>query len=348
MSASSKKRMTFTPGNDPGNYAAGFAMNDSIRRLVHERLARMGGVPVGNQIAAVFPWMRQISGDFAPGANITLNRDPWAEIFANRMSKGLIKIHEVRIIASNIGGFEGYPAQMDEELQLKMSIPDRRSIFERWMPWKVLQTETDRTLSGYVFQGGWALPAPYFCSRTNPFELDILWDTRWAQQAAGTVLFFAVLHGFDARNGEPLQLVKAVEQFPAELQRAGAFQTISFDDDRDRPIRDMWITDIGFGAAPSTSADEFLFAQIRVRPQAPQGPKWHYQEFYPIEGLVHQVGAAPTLALALRNHVMIHRPVVPYTLYPGEHLDVEARNLGISDTTYTMFFILMGTQEGDE
>jgi hypothetical protein len=142
-----------------------------------------------------------------------------------------------------------------------------------------------------------------------------------------------VLHGVGVEDKEPIALVKAVPWIHLSDIDLG-YETISFDDDRDQPMRDAIITHIGVGAGyihngdVGAAANAWRLHDLQFRPHAPEGPGWHTGEFFPLALVAEQVAAVNNgyqfmqyLPTSVR-----HRPVTPYVLHPGERFTVDLWN----------------------
>ena len=86
------------------------------------------------------------------------------------------------------------------------------------------------------------------------------------------------------------------------------------------------------------------FREVKIRPNAPEGPNWHAEEFFPLMMLADQVSIPFVDRDAVYNYTVIHRPVVPYILKPGEYLNVEYWNRHSNDNFYVDTYV-KGTQE---
>lgn len=371
------KVMVTTPGNDPGRIASGASsirsgrsVADLVRDLEHKRL-RMARIPVGSSVSALFPWMRRVNqfaiepaGLSGPNPGLVMHQDPWATTFTNDSPKP-VYITEVRITDTTGPESGVYDETYQQLFDLKMSIPPRRQIVDRWLPWGTYNTEADRFLTEPLLNFNWKLPAPYFLSRSQPFIIDVhnsLALAEYSRLAPEATLFYMVLRGWGVADGEPIDVVKAVPPFTeGPITNVNAFQSISFDEDRDRPLRDAWITEIGFGSSylnPEGVTQEdgppigaTLFRDVRIRPVPPEGPRWHRNEFYALRELGAQVGVPfdnGTIPDYYDPHMMIHAPVTPYILHPGEQfvIEVKLNPVGTITETHYLDAVIYGAQEG--
>jgi hypothetical protein len=346
------KNILFAPGQDGGPYAAGFVNNKHLAELQERRL-KAAGYPTGDNVATVFPWMRTITNTLAPFERRVIRNPDWQGSFDNNNSFP-VNIDEVRFYAGH-----GIPANpglsFQHDLQVKMSISHRKQIAERFLPWSCLNTEMDRYILGQNDPHAFKLPAPYFLSRSHIFMIDVL-NHAWMQMPSTTYdptleYFHMGLFGFGAEDGEPIQLFKPVHPVLNTVP-ANSYQTIAFDEERDQPLRDAYITHIGFGAGIITNqrtARQLQDTQVRLIP--PEGPKWDGDEFYRIAQLAEQVSFDMTAGSVVVPDCVIHRPIVPYILEPGENFVIEMIHrdmnpLQSGGNTFTMDVSLLGTQPG--
>lgn len=342
------KNMTFIDDGVPGPYASGFVFNKYLAEMQEKRL-KAAGYPTGDSVAQLFPWMRTITFDLAPNEKRNLRRNDWQKSFDNH-SSAPVNVEEVRFYAG-FGRAAVPGVTYAQDLQVKMSISHRKQIAERFLPWSTLNTEMDRYLLGYNDIHAFKLPAPYFLSRSHIFMVDV-WNEVWMQVASDTTpeYFYIGLFGFGAEDGEPIQLFKPVHPV-LDTVNVNSYQTIAFDDDRDQPLRDCYITHIGFGPGfihNQRTAHQLQDTRVRLVP--PEGPEWTGDEFYRIVQLAEQTEVDSTAGGVITNDVVIHRPVVPYILEPGEEFVIEMwhRDLNLAGNTFHMDVNLIGTQVGQK
>jgi len=331
---------TFAPGYHPGPYAGGMDLAADANALVAKHL-RMERVPRGSGVSEVFPWWRTISETLAVGARLNIRRGPsWPSGFVNSSDKA-IRIVELR--------FRGDVAQWQENMGLrqgiwiKMGTANGSQIIQEWLPWHTLTTEMDRYNFAELDTYAIKFPAKYFLNRANLFRLDVqydqdLFDINQFTPGSREYIFMAGLHGHGAVDGEPFDLMLPILMWQRSTTGANEFETWAFDDARDRPLRDAWITHFTIGAA-SQSNDNRVLQSLRFRLHPPDGPKWHEGEWFRPDMLSEQLGSL----LAVDDFV-IHRPKVPYVLEPGQALDIEVWNrMGV---TVEFEVTAQGLQEG--
>ena len=184
------------------------------------------------------------------------------------------------------------------------------------------------------------LPAPYTLQRGNNFAMDFRYNAAFVdpQQTnfPDVYVIMAGLHGYGLIDKEPISLMKPVRGWPNAVGAANQWQTIVFDDEQGRPMRDAVITHMSFGSSETTNISQVLEA-IEFRPHAPEGPAWHIGEFFSIRNVASQVGHTSGF-----DYYCIHRPIVPYSLLPGERLQVEIWNSLADDVAVDV--TLLGTQ----
>lgn len=346
-----KGRILF-PGGDPGDYATGFIANSHIRALAAKRLG-MDDIPVGNEVAQYFPWLRYVRQTIPYGEQVRVKRTLSRQTFANTTQDPIL-VYEVRIYLGSQPDIKGRGSptmegivnphaqgvapydwtDLQKSLWIKMSIPDRLNIIEKWLPVHQIITENDHIVEAELDRLAWQLPAPYYLSRSHAFTMDIGRTGALVADAAGEDPFYIVLHGWGAEDGEPIDLVKSVPDILTDDVDYG-WETIRFNDDRDESMRDAVITHIGIGAG-SQDNQGWALQYAQIRPRAPEGMEWHSEEFFPFAVLARQLPGV-YVAQGSSNQCyasIMHRPAVPYILFPGESLDIDLWNRRDLVTSY--------------
>lgn len=342
----------FVPGYNPGPVAAGLASDSSIMALVAKRL-KMKGIPTGDNVSAHFPWMRYVRETVEAGVQLAVKRAQWDDTFYNNTPRPIL-VTEVRIYLGNkeptrdvssrtldgtVNGVKLYTPPvgvplLQKSLWVKMSIPDRKDILQKWAPYPLINTVDDFNVPTEVDRMAFPLPAPYFLNRSNPFIIDIPKNEALlgGQTDGGETAFFLHLHGW-GKDGQPFDLVKRVPTIASTEYDPFQYMTVVFNEDRDMPMRDGWITHIGIGAGvinnrAVTDSLGWVLQNLQLRPHAPEGPSWHSGEFFPVALLAEQIASVWTTATAIHriNAGARHVPVVPYILFPGESFKVELWN----------------------
>ena len=346
------KARKFVPGYKPGPWASGFNADSHLMALAAKHL-KMANIPVGDDVSAHFPWLRYVhERSLGAGEQIVVKRQQWDDTFTNQTPRPIL-INEVRLYLGNqyvreepprVGGgiVHGHPvgapptvSLLQKALWVKMSIPDRKDILQKWMPYPMINTVGDFNMTTEVDRFAFPLPAPYFLNRSHPFLIDIAKNEALATPLReGTdTAFFLTLHGWGERDGEPIDLIKRVPTFRGADVDPTQYLTLAFDEDRDMPMRDAWITHIGIGAGSTTNAtlkatSAWLLQNAQIRPHAPEGPNWHSGEFFPVAMLAEQISAVEATSDEATYYLSgaRHIPAVPYILFPGESFKVELWN----------------------
>lgn len=352
--AAENKHMTFVPGEEPGGYALGVSHPNELARMAAYKL-KMDRMPTGSGVAEKFPWWRKVHQPLVAGEKLVLLRGPAvAGLPAMQLSEMQatfenttdheVKVEEIRFFTE----FATDPSPWYQtQLLCKIGIPPRREIIADWIPVQTLHTEIDRMLGADVDSFSYELPAPYVLQRGNQFVMD------WRFNAAlvfnpqdpipGTIDDWGImcgLHGYGLQDHEPISLLKAVKGWPFTTGLANQWQTIAFDEEQGRAMRDAVITHISFGSALVTNVGAAnVLEALEFRPHAPEGPEWHQNEFFCVRDVAEQVGR-----YLIVDHWSIHRPIVPYTLERGEGIMVELWNNSVGAVTVDV--ILRGHQTG--
>lgn len=333
------KVITFLPGEDPGPYTLGLPDQPAMAGVLAAYRLRMGKLPIGNKVSARFPWLRNVRETFSDGPEQrVIMRQGWPATFVNN-SDHRVHVEEIRF-RHDIQQTDDNSAQT--ELFAKIEIPDRRVINDQWLPVGTLHTEIDRFLYANLDSFCFELPAPYFLQRGNPFFMDVEYSAPFGNANADDWVIMAGLHGWGQVDQEPISLIKPVRGWAAFDGAAGQYQTVVFDDEQDRPMRDAWITHLSIGGAYTDNTNGNMQQSVRVRPVAPEGPPWHAQEFFRLDDIAEQIGCLRTNDLV--DNYAIHRPIVPYLLEPGEGVRVALWNRSSQDTV-NVSVTLRGTQE---
>jgi|GEM_PF-4498308 len=336
--AGNSESMTFLPGTEPGPYALGLPNHPDVLDKLAAYKLRLKRMPVGGAVSAEFPWIRNVRETLVGGDRIIIRRNAnWQTTFQNT-SDHPVKVHEVRFRNDySPGSVEDWQTA----LQVRMDIPDRKVINAELLPVNTFSTEIDRYLNADLDYFCFELPTPYVLQRGNPFLLDVLYNAAFAIGGSVDVRDWVIeagLHGWGLQDGEPIALMKPIRSWDFTAAVAGQYQTVAFDDEQQRPMRDAIITHMTFGTGTLTTVAGTL-AGIEVRPVAPEGPSWHQGEFFHLFDIGEQVGERGQV-----GRYCIHRPIVPYTLEKGEGLRIELLNTSV--TTVNVSITLRGTQEG--
>lgn len=333
------KKIFFMPGEDPGPYALGLPDQPAMAGVLAAYRLKMGKLPTGSKVAARFPWIRNVLETFTNGPEQrTIMRANWPATFVNN-SDHRVQVEEIRFrydIA--IGDTMTYMT----DLWAKIEIPDRRVINDQWLSVCTLNTENDRFLYANLDNYTYELPSPYFLQRGNPFFVDVQWNNLFGNAQPEDWVIMAGLHGWGQWDQEPISLIKPVRGWATVVGAAGQYQTAVFDDEQDRPMRDAWITHLTIGSARTTDFAGGLHQATFIRPQAPEGPPWHTNEFFRVDDLAEQVGALFTNQTS--DTYVIHRPIIPYRLEPGEGVRVSLWNRS-AQPTVNVSVTLRGYQE---
>lgn len=314
--ASESNVMTFIPGEEPGGFALGIPNHpDFLDKMAAYKL-RMQKMPTGGEVAESFPWWRKVHETLQAREKLILLRPGWQATFENT-SDHLVYVDEIRFRT----GLVSPPADYQTQLWCKIGIPPRREVIADWTPVQVLHTEKDRMYAASLDQFTYELPAPYILQRANHFVMDLRYaDSFVTNVVADDWIIMVGLHGYGLQDGEPISLIKPVRGWPYGSGLANQWQTISFDEEQGRAMRDAVITHITFGSALTTNIAGILEA-LEFRPHAPEGPEWHQSEFFAFRDVSEQIGT-----YGGTDYYCIHRPIIPYTLLKGEGVMIELWN----------------------
>lgn len=313
---------TFIPGEEPGDFALGTPQHpDDLGRMAAYKL-KMSKIPTGAAVAERFPWWRKVRENMQANEKLILLRPGWQATFENTSDHD-VSVDEIRFRTD----FRNPILTYQTRLWCKIGIPPRREIISDWTPVQVLHTEKDRMYAANLDAYTYELPKPYVLQRGNQFVMDWRYNVAFviAQQPAvpnptDEWGIMCGLHGYGLQDNEPISLMKAVKGWPFVTGLANQWQTIAFDEEQNRPMRDAVITHISFGSTLITDIANVLEA-LEFRPHAPEGPEWHQNEFFALRDLSEQIGTFASV-----DYYCIHRPIIPYTLLKGEGILIELWN----------------------
>jgi len=339
--AGNPESMTFIPGEDPGDFALGLPNHPSdLSRLAAYKL-RMAKMPTGYNVAEKFPWWRKVHEVLRAEDKIVLLRPGWQATFENASDHD-VEVDEIRFYMTWSRPTPDYRTR----LLCKIGIPPRREIIADWIPVHSLHTENDRILIADMDAFTYELPAPYVLQRGNQFAMDWRFNAAFLTNMAIDDWVIEVgLHGWGLQDYEPISLMKPVRGWPQPTGAVNQWQTIAFEEEQDRPMRDAVITHISFGAALTTNVNPNVFEALEFRPHAPEGPDWHQGEFFAVRDVAEQVGRVRGGGAGMADCFVIHRPIVPYVLGRGEGMLVELWNHDVI-AEVAADVILRGSQTG--
>jgi hypothetical protein len=291
--------------------------------------------PSGLEVAKKFPWWATSYQDVTDNNNILdkfVFRAPQGnrQAFAND-KPWPVYIDEIRFWAAlkpSTTGQWAYPAMM-EQTCFKISTDLQREIVSRWMPGSTFNTEQDRHLYGYTQNAMFTLPAPYYLPYGSQFFIEL--ETQHAALTGDTVQ--CALRGCDPYNETPSVLLTRPNTLPdgTATPRPGRL-ALAFDDNRDRPVRNMWVRDFSITRlnAPTGS---WSWRLLDVKFNPPEGPSWTSDITTPLVALCDQVGDV-TQTGTTYDPPVIHRPPRPYILRPGDAMTIECQVRYDPNVTY--------------
>lgn len=208
----------------------------------------------------------------------------------------------------------------------------QRDVVSLFMPGVTYNTEDDRHLFGYTDNMVWTLPAPYYLPYGSQFAIEV--EPVLADMVSNYVQFG--LRGCDPNNHAPVAVVTEPRTLPdiTATPRPGRM-ALAFDDNRDRPVRNMWVQDFtasALGLASGTSAgraDPWRHLYCTFYP--PDGPRWTDDEKTPLIAFADQVG---NMDDRYDDPVVIHKPPRPYILRPGDAMEIEMQVRYVPDAAY--------------
>lgn len=339
---------TFLPGEEPGGYALGVPHPEDPARLAAYKL-KMARMPTGSGVADKFPWWRKVHQPMVANEKLVLLRGPAVTgLPAMQLSEMQATFENNSDHEVNVDEIRFYTAwgrapdsQYQTQILCKIGIPPRREVIADWIPINTLHTENDRMLGADIDSFTYEMPAPYVLQRGNQFVMDWRYNAAlFTNLGAEDWAIMCGLHGYGLQDHEPISLMKAIRGWPNVAGQANQWQTIAFDEEQGRPMRDAVITHISFGSGMVTNVGVAnVLEGLEFCPHAPEGPVWHQNEFFCIRDVAEQVGRINAM-----DYWCIHRPILPYVLNKGEGIMIELWN--DAPNAVTIDVILRGTQTG--
>lgn len=327
----------FTPGESLGQ----FVHRDQIAAASSRIIQQLKDTGSASKKADYYPWLTcvptTLGTDAVAAAEGTRTRvvRPTAQdpAFYNPTTKRLF-IDEMRIAALDLNFTGGETiAGVYAALTLGTVVRLPKSIYvDQWMPLAYLNNQTNIFNHSVQLKGAYTLPAPYFLEQKNTMKLRI--RQRWQSTNPGDLTCWFSLFGIGA-DGFPIYLVKSVTIPEKAVFAPPYYYDVVFDDNRDRAIRDAWITHVGFafGQLDQTDMENDAVAphallsalELQFRPLA--GPIWMREDdWIPLWLLQDQPGMVHDFNSNLIDadfSQIIHRFESPVVLEPRDEIQVE-------------------------
>lgn len=315
----------------------------------------MGKFKAGKDVAKLFPWWQTgvidlTDIDYTNGARFAfhaggLTEGQRAEPYLRNDQPGPVAITEVRFWSNQPYFNEDkgvYLGDFLDAMVVQMETDLRQGLIEEWMPVKALHTEVDTLFAGRCTSGYMRLPSPYFVQAANQFQM-----TLKLRQDIGANLYdvYGPL-AIQLRGRDPLTRVPIARNMRLDVPMGPGvggppWVTYSLDDNRDAPVRDLEFQEIAFGATAQSLHNgvdypNAVFDPYEVKFHPPEGPSWTkdpYTHLY--QGLFEQVGVtlvSTTIQSVVSRRPVIHRPMRPYVLRPGDSFRIRAMFDGGIDT----------------
>jgi len=291
---------TFVGGTSKVNAAAAAAV------------VKSAGIPgvAGDLVAKEFPWWKRadLTTNLVVGTPTPLASTTGEAPFKNDTNYDL-KIEELRWEITGLDQANNF-----DYINIKMwGDGENQDFVEEWLPVSALMTDADRFTASTANAVVIDLPADYYLKSSYVFQMELI-----STFASGKTLMIS-LHGRDPENMDPMVLSKVFTS-----GGAGVIVSDSFDDDRDMTLKDMIVQYVTIGGESiySSTGNSTAFMAQRVKFLPPEGPRWSEDHLY-----LGQISNQPMAYLgplpAQYHPIVIHRPVRPYILRPGQALHVE-------------------------
>jgi len=264
----------------------------------------------GNEVAKEFPWWKRadLTTGLVVGSPVSLTSLTGEPPFKNDTNH-ILKIEELRW---EIAGLD--QANNFDYINIKMwGDGENQNFIKEWLPVSALMTNPEKFTASTANTVVIDLPADYYLKASYVFQMELI-----SSFASGKTLMVS-LHGRDPVSLDPMVLSKVFTS-----GGAGVVVSESFDDDRDMTLKDMIVEYISIGSETiyPTIASPTTFIEQRIKFIPPEGPRWSEDHLY-----LGQISNQAMIYLgplpAQYHSLVVHRPVRPYILEPGQALHVE-------------------------
>jgi len=304
----------------------------------------------GYDVSEVFPWYRQGITPATPAAsgfvaNTNLPVVPSSTFFGaegesafKNDTDGLIKINRLSFCQFLI-------EDTQEDLLSRISVKinsESQDLLNKWMPITTLHTDPEHYIYGQLNQGTWVLPTPYFLKAGQIFLGRIFSPTTSSLSEKELTI---ALKGYNPIDYDPIVMATTVT-FP--VFNAYAYNTFSFLENRDAPLRDMVIEEISVALSDSYDIlDNYghFLDQVFLEFEPPEGPKWSQDILVPMAALTTQMNVDDLAGNNTYRPIVVHEPIEPYTLEPGQSIQMMMRPLNTYQTGL-IGVTAVGTQRG--
>jgi len=296
-----------------------------------ERPKILAQVPVGENVAEVYPWISGVRQMIAgqTGAETKIVREGYgSSAFVNTTDR-VITIKQLRFFCSQPPGLSMILG--NSMIHTRMGIKVRHTDFEvvsEWLPCGMLATHNNVWENVDRSNLCMSLPTPYYLQSGHTFRTRIRSTNPF--MAAASYSFHMTLFGKDPKNGKPYELCKQVT-IPDRITPVSAgmplYVDVVFDDNRDYPMRDMLLTHILFSIVPYAGLEYeqvLRYAQqLDFQFMPPEGPKWmDFADWAPVGNLVDQ-----TTCSSVSAAFVSYRPETPILFAPSQQIDIDVRAL---------------------
>jgi hypothetical protein len=242
-----------------------------------------------------------------------------------------------------------------EQVAIKMHSDQIGYINSKWVPASAFNTEDDRHIMGQQNGMIYTLPADYYLAHPNHIAVGIRMD-ELLDEDAYTDYFQVGIRGYDPTNGSPIIVSSNMEALVADEE-----VVFMLDDDRDRGVRNMWVRDFTFARRNHRAYAKapIIWSRLNAKFYVPEGPHWTMDPETPLMGLSDQVpyenqGDVNAADTVYPDSPMIHRPVTPYVLHPGQGMRFECQLMSTfwnftdveTDDDVDIWIHVRGYQEG--
>jgi hypothetical protein len=336
-------RSKFTPGQFAGSFAAGDRIAASSSLVTD---LRAGQVP--DKKSDFYPWMTCVPAYMGPndtginqiapaGTMVKFTRQDMQDpAFRNGITKRIL-VDQMRVASigfTTITQGNSRPVQnIAYTLGAKVVTP-RQTYLDNWVPLVYLNNHYGTFRKIVQLKGSYELPTPYFLSMKSPLRMRV--RQRYQTTGVGTLTCWFSANGVGV-DGFPIQILKQIT-IPEKTPFAPPYYyDVVFDDNRDRLLRDAWITSISFCFGTLDQADminedlvpHVVLSALELQFRPMDGPRWMREDdWIPLWMLQNQPGMLndyTTVNGITDFSQVIHNFEAPLVLNPRDEIQVWLR-----------------------
>jgi len=325
----------------PPRLAGGTKKSQRLHRGLLERAKQVQSVTrEGYDVSKSFPWYRT---GITQGTGVTANRATpivSSQVVGGAFGESAFKndtdddIEVRRFTFLTFGVNDDFLARVGVKIE-----SEKEDIIKKWLPITSLHTDPHHYLVGSQHQGIWVLPTPYFLQAGHTFTGRIIAPPSATPRTKELTI---TLRGYNPIDFDPI-IMATTTTFPA-----AGYNTFSFTENRDGPLRDMIIEEISVGL--SDVSDDFaglafFLNQVFILFEPPEGPKWSQDIRTPFCSLSTQMSVYGGITNGFYQPIVVHEPTNPIILSPGQSIKMSVLPFE-TEQSAQIIVTALGTQRG--